>query len=68
MCNIELLFFVLVLSVEPDAITFNKDGKEIIGVIILKNITTDKILSYKVFAILLCYICILCMSIIQVSQ
>ncbi|XP_032679586.1 motile sperm domain-containing protein 2-like isoform X2 [Odontomachus brunneus] len=36
------------LSVEPDAIIFNKDGKEIIGVIILKNITTDKILSYKI--------------------
>ncbi|XP_014481736.1 PREDICTED: motile sperm domain-containing protein 2-like [Dinoponera quadriceps] len=36
------------LSVEPDAITFNKDGKEITGVIILKNITTDKILSYKI--------------------
>ncbi|EFN78120.1 motile sperm domain-containing protein 2 [Harpegnathos saltator] len=36
------------LSVEPDAITFNKDGKEITGVIILKNITTDKTLSYKI--------------------
>lgn len=36
------------MSVEPDTIVFNKDGNEIAGIIILKNITTDKPLSYKV--------------------
>lgn len=41
--------FVLVLSIEPvEAITFNKDGNDITGTITLKNITTDKSLSYKV--------------------
>lgn len=41
--------FVSVLSIEPgEAITFNKDGNDINGVITLKNITNDKSLSYKV--------------------
>jgi len=42
--------FVPVLSIEPvEAITFNKDGNDIAGTITLKNITTDKSLSYKVY-------------------
>ncbi|EFN71009.1 Motile sperm domain-containing protein 2 [Camponotus floridanus] len=37
------------LSIEPmEAITFNKDGNDITGTITLKNITTDKSLSYKI--------------------
>lgn len=48
----KLHLFFSVLSVEPDTITFNKDGKEIAGVIILKNITADKSLSYKVYIML----------------
>lgn len=51
--------FVSVLSIEPlEAITFNKDGNDITGTITLKNITTDKSLSYKVhrfYIILLLY-------------
>lgn len=46
-----ILFFTLpfpVLSIEPETVTFNKEGNEIIGRIILKNVTTDKALSYKV--------------------
>jgi len=39
-----------VLSIEPtEIITFNKDGNDITGTITLKNITTDKSLSYKVY-------------------
>jgi len=38
-----------VLSIEPtEIITFNKDGNDVTGTITLKNITTDKSLSYKV--------------------
>lgn len=45
-------FFVPVLSIEPtEVITFNKDGNDITGTITLKNITTDKSLSYKVHKI-----------------
>lgn len=41
--------FASVLSIEPtEIITFNKDGNDVTGTIILKNITTDKSLSYKV--------------------
>lgn len=37
------------LSIEPtEIITFNKDGNDVTGTITLKNITTDKSLSYKV--------------------
>ncbi|KAL0116879.1 hypothetical protein PUN28_010034 [Cardiocondyla obscurior] len=37
------------LSIEPtEIITFNKDGNDIAGTISLKNITTDKSLSYKI--------------------
>ncbi|XP_011631817.1 motile sperm domain-containing protein 2-like isoform X1 [Pogonomyrmex barbatus] len=37
------------LSIEPtETITFNKDGNDITGIITLKNITTDKNLSYKI--------------------
>ncbi|KAK2576563.1 hypothetical protein KPH14_005236 [Odynerus spinipes] len=36
------------LSIEPEAIIFNKEGNEIIGRIVLKNVTTDKPLSYKI--------------------
>ncbi|XP_043514882.1 motile sperm domain-containing protein 2-like isoform X2 [Frieseomelitta varia] len=36
------------LSIEPDALIFNKNGNEISGTITLKNVTTDKPLSYKV--------------------
>lgn len=37
------------LYIEPgEAITFNKDGNDINGVITLKNITNDKSLSYKI--------------------
>lgn len=36
------------LSVEPDALIFTKTGNEISGTITLKNVTTDKPLSYKV--------------------
>lgn len=46
-----ILFFNLlfpVLLIEPEAVTFNKEGNEIVGRIILKNVTTDKPLSYKV--------------------
>lgn len=38
----------LVLSIEPNAIIFNKTGNDIIGTITLKNISTEKPLSYKV--------------------
>lgn len=57
-----ILFFTLpfpVLSIEPETVTFNKEGNEIIGRIILKNVTTDKALSYKVrlngFFFFFCY-------------
>lgn len=47
--NVYLILCVSVLSIEPvEAITFNKDGNDITGTITLKNITTDKSLSYKV--------------------
>ncbi|OAD59468.1 Motile sperm domain-containing protein 2 [Eufriesea mexicana] len=36
------------LSIEPDAVILNKVGNEISGTITLKNVTTDKPLSYKV--------------------
>lgn len=36
------------LSVEPDVIAFNKEGNEMIGTITLKNLTSDKHLSYKI--------------------
>ncbi|KAF7385774.1 motile sperm domain-containing protein 2-like [Vespula maculifrons] len=36
------------LLIEPEAVTFNKEGNEIVGRIILKNVTTDKPLSYKI--------------------
>ncbi|KAK0081503.1 hypothetical protein PV325_012053 [Microctonus aethiopoides] len=36
------------LAITPDVISFNKDGQEIIGTIVLKNQTTDKCLSYKI--------------------
>ncbi|XP_029051687.2 motile sperm domain-containing protein 2-like isoform X1 [Osmia bicornis bicornis] len=36
------------LSIEPNAIIFNKTGNDIIGTITLKNISTEKPLSYKV--------------------
>lgn len=36
------------LSIEPEAVTFNKEGNEIIARIVLKNVTTDKHLSYKI--------------------
>ncbi|KAG6797794.1 motile sperm domain-containing protein 2 [Apis mellifera caucasica] len=36
------------LSIEPDAVIFNKSGNEIGGSILLKNVTSDKPLSYKV--------------------
>ncbi|EGI62159.1 PREDICTED: motile sperm domain-containing protein 2-like [Acromyrmex echinatior] len=37
------------LSIEPtEIITFNKDGNDVTGTITLKNITTDKSLSYKI--------------------
>ncbi|XP_011697966.1 PREDICTED: motile sperm domain-containing protein 2-like [Wasmannia auropunctata] len=37
------------LAIEPtEVITFNKDGNDITGTITLKNITTDKPLSYKI--------------------
>lgn len=50
--------FVPVLSIEPtEVITFNKDGNDITGTITLKNITTDKALSYKVHGY--CIICLL---------
>lgn len=36
------------LSVEPEAITFNKTENEIAGTITLKNVTADNPLSYKI--------------------
>ncbi|XP_024936528.1 motile sperm domain-containing protein 2 isoform X2 [Cephus cinctus] len=36
------------LSVDPESITFNKEGNEVSGTITLKNLTTDKCLSYKI--------------------
>lgn len=36
------------LFIEPDAIIFNKTENEIGGTITLKNVTTDKYLSYKI--------------------
>jgi len=49
--------FAPVLSIEPtEIITFNKDGNDITGTITLKNITTDKSLSYKVYEYVFCFI------------
>ncbi|KAH0535199.1 motile sperm domain-containing protein 2-like [Cotesia glomerata] len=36
------------LAISPDVISFNKEGPEIIGTIVLKNTTTEKFLSYKI--------------------
>ncbi|KAF7988489.1 hypothetical protein HCN44_001062 [Aphidius gifuensis] len=36
------------LGIVPDVISFNREGQEIIGTLLLKNQTTDKCLSYKI--------------------
>lgn len=36
------------ISIEPDVLVFNKEGNEVVGTITLKNITSDKCLSYKI--------------------
>lgn len=46
--SINNIYCLVVLSIEPDALIFNKTGNEISGTITLKNVTTDKPLSYKV--------------------
>lgn len=44
-------YYFLVLGIVPDVISFNREGQEIIGTLLLKNQTTDKYLSYKVIII-----------------
>lgn len=43
-----IIHFLTVLLIEPNVITFTKEGSETIGTISLKNTSQNKVLSYKI--------------------